>query len=277
MSRNYFSYFPNIQYDIDGSGIKRTVKDILRRVVFRDNIKKNASLFLEYSVEDTDTPESVAYRVYGSASYHWIILLLNEMTNPFFDWPLKQLEFENFMAEKYAGSAIYFRTPYGGVFLPDDTVTWPNGTTGSATVIKWSPTLRELIVDDITGTIVGSAGSSSSHIMKDANDYGYVGRFVSDYQFGLNRFTVDGEPGSSLVVPYWAVVDEDAETTTYNRTVSISSNYLTSYIASDSEIDGRVVTNLAYEEYLNNEKRKIKVLREEFVPLVTKEIQNLLK
>ena len=98
----YFNQFPTIEYDVTGNGTKTTIKDLLLRVKVRDYVKNNRSWFAKYIVEQDETPDMVAFKVYGRTTYHWIVLLFNQITNPYYDWPLKRQDFYRFVNDKYS-------------------------------------------------------------------------------------------------------------------------------------------------------------------------------
>ena len=98
----FFSKFPKMLYDIDGNGNLKIVTDLLRRVKVRSSIRDSLSLFDKYDVQNGETPESIAYKVYGDTEYHYIILMLNNITDRYYGWPLTSYEFENYVNEKYA-------------------------------------------------------------------------------------------------------------------------------------------------------------------------------
>jgi len=98
----YFQKFPKLAYDISGNGNLKIVTDILRRVKIKSAIKDNLSLFDKYDVQNGDTPESIAYKIYGDAKYHYIILLLNDITDRYYDWPLSDYSFEQYVTNKYS-------------------------------------------------------------------------------------------------------------------------------------------------------------------------------
>jgi len=98
----YFETFPNRLYDINGDGNQKLVKDIFRRMKVRDGIKNNLSLMATYDVMNGDTPEIIAYKHFGSTDYFWVICLMNDITDRFYDWPLSDSAFETFVNEKYA-------------------------------------------------------------------------------------------------------------------------------------------------------------------------------
>ena len=104
----YFNQFPTIEYDVTGNGTKTTIKDLLLRVKVRDYVKNNRSWFAKYIVEQDETPDMVAFKVYGRTTYHWIILMFNQITNPYYDWPLKNRDFYAFINDKYSNpSAVH--------------------------------------------------------------------------------------------------------------------------------------------------------------------------
>ena len=100
----YFKEFPKIIYDITGRGDFKLVTDLLRRVKVRDGIKNNISLFDKYDVPDGQTPEQTAEIVYGTQDYWWVILLMNNVKDRFYDWPLSTRQFQNYMTSKYANA-----------------------------------------------------------------------------------------------------------------------------------------------------------------------------
>lgn len=97
----YFKHFPTIDYDPSGNKNTKTIKDILIRVKIKDAIKSTRAIFSKYDVKEGQRPEDVAFEQYGDAQLHWIILMMNEMVNPYYDWPMGLRDLESFVAEKY--------------------------------------------------------------------------------------------------------------------------------------------------------------------------------
>ena len=96
----YFNEFPYIYYEALKNDPKIT-KDILRRVAYRMDIRDQTRLFLDYHVTDTDTPETIADRLYDDPALHWIVLFMNDMFNRWEDWPLSQDRLRSFVTAKY--------------------------------------------------------------------------------------------------------------------------------------------------------------------------------
>jgi len=97
----YFKEFPTIPYDSEGNGKFKDVKNLLRRVGVRAKIKTNTSLYDTYDVKNGETPESIAHKLYGDSELHWVILLLNNVTDRFHDWPMSEAQFLQFVNDKY--------------------------------------------------------------------------------------------------------------------------------------------------------------------------------
>ena len=102
----YFSRFPLTVYDMKGDGVYKLLPDILRRVKLRSGIKAGAFIFTEYDVRDGEKPEDVAVKWFGDPEYHWVILMTNNITDRYYQWPLTQPQFQNFIEDKYGLASI---------------------------------------------------------------------------------------------------------------------------------------------------------------------------
>ena len=102
----YFDQFPVIDYNLSGvNGNTKEVTDIWRRVKVRSKIANNVALFDNFDVPEGDSPETVAYKVYGDAEYFWIVCLMNNVVNRYYDWPLDEYNFQQYMKDKYDNPA----------------------------------------------------------------------------------------------------------------------------------------------------------------------------
>ena len=112
----YFNYFPKTFYSNNNltTGLD-TVTNIISRFTFEQTLKDNSSAFYKYSVQDSDTPEIIAYKYYGSSERHWVVLLFNDIIDPQFDWPLRYDAFINFVDEKYTANGAANTTVQSGL------------------------------------------------------------------------------------------------------------------------------------------------------------------
>ena len=97
----YFKNFPTIIYDSVGNGEFKDVKNLLRRVAIRAKVKTNTLLYDTYDVKEGETPESIADKLYDDPELHWIVLLVNDITDRYHQWPMNFSQFNQFIADKY--------------------------------------------------------------------------------------------------------------------------------------------------------------------------------
>ena len=97
----YFKNFPTIIYDAVGNGEFKDVKNLLRRVAIRAKVKTNTLLYDTYDVREGESPESIADKMYDDPELHWIVLLVNDITDRYHQWPMNFSQFNQFIADKY--------------------------------------------------------------------------------------------------------------------------------------------------------------------------------
>ena len=98
----YFSSFPIIPYDSKGDLQFKDVTNLLRRVGMRTKLKTNTFLYDTYDVKEGETPEMIAHKLYGDPELHWIVLLVNEITDRYHQWPMSGMQFLDYINDKYS-------------------------------------------------------------------------------------------------------------------------------------------------------------------------------
>ena len=99
---SYFDRFPSMVYDMKNDGNFKLLPDILRRVKQRNAIKDGQFIFDTYDVRNGEKPEDIAYKWFGDAQLHWVILMTNDVTDRYYQWPMNDAQFEEFIADKYS-------------------------------------------------------------------------------------------------------------------------------------------------------------------------------
>jgi hypothetical protein len=97
----YFSQFPVIYYDAVGNDDPKVVTHLLKRVALHSKSSETVSLFDTYDVRNGETPEMIAHKYYDDAEYHWVILLVNNITDRYHQWPMNTRQFLAHLAERY--------------------------------------------------------------------------------------------------------------------------------------------------------------------------------
>ena len=96
----FFPQFPKIEYNLSGkNGNTNVVTDIFRRVKIRSKIADNVSLLDKYDVAEGEKPEDIAYKIYGDTDYFWVVTLVNNIVNRFYDWPLPEVVFQQYLKD----------------------------------------------------------------------------------------------------------------------------------------------------------------------------------
>ena len=97
----YFTSFPVIPYDSVGDGNFKMVTNLLKRVGVRAKVKANVSVFDTYDLKEGETPEMIADKLYDDPELHWVVLLMNDISDRYHQWPLNHNQFIDQINDKY--------------------------------------------------------------------------------------------------------------------------------------------------------------------------------
>jgi hypothetical protein len=102
----YFNNFPKAYYSLENKpyGLD-VVTNIISRFSLEQSFKENTSIYEKYNVQDSDTPEIIASKIYDSPERHWIVLAMNDIVDPQWDWPLDYRTLISFIDDKYTVNA----------------------------------------------------------------------------------------------------------------------------------------------------------------------------
>jgi len=97
----YFAQFPLNIYDSVGDENYKLVTNLLKRVTIRAKVKANTLFFDTYDVREGETPEMIADKLYNDPELHWIVLMVNDITDRYHQWPKNQNQFLTYINDKY--------------------------------------------------------------------------------------------------------------------------------------------------------------------------------
>ena len=102
----YFRNLPVINYDIKGTKpyYFTSARNIMIRQKIRDAIKNSVVTLYPYRIVDGDRPDILAELYYDNPSLYWLIFLINDVKDPYYDWPLSTVEFDTYIKDKYGSS-----------------------------------------------------------------------------------------------------------------------------------------------------------------------------
>ena len=290
----FFNKFPLVTYDVNKDGTQKLAIDVLRRIVFRGDMKDQTSLFKEYTVEDGETPEMVAHKFYSSSNLHWIILLMNEIIDPYFQWPMSEASLDDFIAKKYSGKAYYLGNDTNLFFNKNEEV-YVHGSGGNTgkrfkdrrgLVESYDPSTKKLVLYNINGNDMVVTDILKG---KDSGTEGTVTRIVQEHPQSLHHFEdasteylgtkldpLATPPSGGLQVAVgltgnaWA--GGGAGVTFGNTILHSYTNSLDASVTTHT-----VVTNDEYERAKNESLRSIKILRGDFVTKVVEDFDRVIK
>lgn len=299
----YFNFLPNILYR-DEFGNSIVVRNIITRGQILDVLKESAASAAEYRIRDGEKPETLAHRVYGRSDYHWLILLFNEIIDPYFQWPLTMNEMEHHMDDVYSGSALLIypnsmydmdtkssfdrRLPHLEVGDYIEQVNKQGQVLATGTVKSWDPDLYKIVVEKKSGKfdLIGAAAVSQDIYIGDPSELDLdirtrnrngkiisfsLVRFVEDNKYAIHHFQKeDGE----IISPHFK---PSPAASMIDRFVLGKVEYFDLGVDSSGASLGyaNIVTNIQYEEAKNDSKRKIKVMRPEYIDPVLRDFRRL--
>lgn len=231
----YFENFPLIRYSLDNGSTEFLMTDFFRRVKADANSILGATAYELYQLQDGDTPEIIAHKIYGDANLHWVILITNETIDPRFEWVQTTPSLSNYVREKYGTGNEYAAHHY-------------ENTSGDTVYYK-----------AFTGTVdIGTTTSAGSSIAVVGNNTEFLTEVLTT---GLAvRF------GTTTTAYTIVAINSDTSITVSGAAVTVAVNgkkMIDNYSYSGITT---LVTNQAYEEQRNEERRTIKVIKPQFVP-----------
>ena len=95
-----FQEFPKVNYDIKKNGKLETVTNIMLRFKITQAIQSRKVVYYDYTVQEGDRPDIIAYKYYEDSTLDWLVLMANNIIDPVYDWPLNSRSFEKFIIDR---------------------------------------------------------------------------------------------------------------------------------------------------------------------------------
>ena len=92
---SYFKEFPKVVIN------KQEVLDITRKVSLSSALKFTSLDYSNYSLQDGDTPEMIAHYYYDDVELAWLVLLSNDIVDPYTQWYKTQEQLEEYIKVQY--------------------------------------------------------------------------------------------------------------------------------------------------------------------------------
>lgn len=98
---NYFDFFPKIYYDLRKNSKPEYVIDLTRRFKIREIVLSRSINFYDYVVKEEERPDIIAQKVYDNPKLDWLVLMINGVFDPTWEWPMGYYDFREHLKNKY--------------------------------------------------------------------------------------------------------------------------------------------------------------------------------
>lgn len=263
----YFAKFPPIIYpfEINGQMVYKQITDITLNVRIFEILKQYATVYDEYDMLDGETPEIVSEKAYGSPNYHWVIMLLNERFDYVNDFPMDQVTFDTYVADKYG---VEFKLQCSQ--------------TQSGTDLLTTASTERLVVGQQIEYFVEYVDSTQGNFVYFDNKVSTIVQIVNNTTFRISDTIASHSTstetakfnGQSAVVKIGNLSNPLYEIHHYVD----SEGYIVSEdnVNLDNEPDAIEVTNYEYELQQNENKRRIKLISNQNLFALLAQFKNLI-
>ncbi len=267
----YFNFFPSTEY------ANTIVTNVISKVKFDQSVQKNLAVFYPYTVEQGERPDQIAARYYSNPELDWVIYLANDIMDPYYDWPLSQNQFYDYITAKYgsvsaAQSKIAF---YRNNYASDDTVLSVSSYNALSQYLKkyFKPVLG------FNGEVVSYERKELDQVLETNK---VIDLTISSGTFSVgDRFT-QGASSGFVTFANTSHVVVDKITGSFSAGAATGATITAANTVSQplSDIEASYwepVTCFTYEEELNESKHFIKILDKAYVGKIEKDMRELFR
>ena len=246
----YFNKFPTLAYT--KQGVTTIVTNLLARIDVVRNALDNVSLFYEYNIQEGDTPEIIASKYYNDPELHWIVLIFNNIIDPFYDWPMTYNQFQKFITSKYDSVEKSKITHHHYEKIIKKTDNGSGTTTTDKFILPLTvPFINKGNVANVESLPTSNNETGDGYVTLDAGDL-----YVWD---GFDWTLQPSFKDYNEIVP-------STETLSFTTGGSVSIS-----------LSKRDVDCYTYEDELNESKRVIKLIKAELAPEIVKQFETLMR
>lgn len=284
---NYFTKLGSVNYN------NSIVTNILTSIRFKEVVKQSVTNYYPYTIKEGDRPDTIAQFYYEDERYFWVVLLSNNIIDPYYEWPLGVNDFRKFIIKKYnsielAQSKTAF---YRNAWYNDDSILSPAAYNALSTVRKkyWNP------ITGFNGSVVSYERKKEDTILEtnkiievtvnSSNNF-IIGENVTQKTSGTTTASGSIRLASNNILTLVHINGTFANTggnigsivgaeSLASRTIS---NVDTIYISipSDEFVYWEPVSFYNYESELNESRKNIKLIDRQFLQVIEDQMIELL-
>jgi hypothetical protein len=250
---SYFKNYPTVNIN----GVEAL--DITRRARLGDVIQDGVLDYMSYTVKEGERPEDVAYYYYDDPSLAWLVLMANDIVDPYTEWPKSQENLHKYIIAQYAEQSGY---------VGQQVMDWSMDRTISANIVHYKSQYdSETFLNRASFVALGNSHTITAD------------KIIKDQTYTINnRGTISDSN--------WLLLTGGTNSTVGN-TFTAAVNGENIFFADTAEVVGTSITNPArefvavrvydYEWETNEAKREIELVNKGLVPKLLKQFETILK
>lgn len=264
--------------------------DLMRRVTFTETVNEYYSSFYKYTMNRGDRIEDIAFNYYDDVNYDWLIYHANDIIDPFYEKNFSDEDFKNFVVYKYGSTTLAQRkiSHYETNFQTDDSVI-SNAAYGNLdTDVKkyWTPvfsafgqsgyersdelirtTTNKIISFDITNA---TGTFTYDEVVSDTANTANRGQvvFANTTAVTLQHIFGSFNQGSDFAI--------QGEESTFTASANVATYIENVQIKAEEQVYWRGVSNYDAEEDVNEKRRDIFLVDEQYKDKLLRQLDDLL-
>lgn len=291
MSR-YFENFSISQYN------NEYCRTLIQRTALTQDVVKRTALFFPYQAQEGDRSDTLSFLYYNDPSLDWLVFFANDIVDPYYGWHLPLNQFNDYITDKYGSlSSAQLKTHHYQVEWANDDTTLTVSAYNSLPCVYptntkkyWTPSLTDIgeIVGykrkhedtkvntnrvmqiEIDPTLYSTSGFINGEIVSQTSGgivtgYGEITLIESD------RILVQHISGTFNTLSN--VIGFDSQT----QITPSSTSTLIENIPVAEQIYWRAITLYEYEEYLNEQRKVLKMVDKNYSEIAESNLKLLMK
>tara|TARA_A100001391_G_scaffold79662_1_gene51712 strand:+ start:480 stop:1469 length:990 start_codon:yes stop_codon:yes gene_type:complete len=305
---SYFRELPNISYSSRFSGRNKSeetveVKNLFKRAKLRSDIDSAITAFSYYKISEGERPDTLAKKIYNDSELDWVILTTNNITNVRDQWPLEGMSFTNYLLSKYGTSDMteeekyaelnkvkHYETTqvkdeYDRILLEKGAIVDKDFKFTFTKEVPRNKTISEVTLT-LPFTASFNAGDAITQPTANSGGYTFTGgsgtvktttsnktKVIINKVVGNFITTPSGIPAGNPLLLNGVVLTNSGVS---GNPVGVSIRYKTNTTAvTVNPVKG--VSHYEYEVDMNEKKRRIKVLKPEYLSVFISDMRNIMK
>lgn len=201
---SYFLNFPNVLYLFGNETDPNIFKNISAYVDIIDQAKENASFYINYELKEGERADQLSQDLYGSTDYYWTFFALNDDLKKY-GWPIDPSKLKTFVQKKYPNTTIVTNEYFYDKFLVGERLQGLNSEE-IGTITDFISDLGQVI---IKGDVPFEEGELLQTIDRDSDDIrtitavNVIPEYLAPHHYELNGIWVDIDPtvgpGSEII------------------------------------------------------------------------------